>query len=107
MRAALAIREACSSAVTHPVLPQSAFTLSGSWGQYRVSKTRSALGSILAHALGTGPIAALSFLPHKLQSQPIPAERVMLMAPALESYALPVARQQAGGGGGGRRSRKD
>jgi hypothetical protein len=31
----------------------------------------------------------------------------MLMAPALESYALPVARQQAGGGGGGRRSRKD
>src|SRR5580704_1036103 len=101
MKSALVIREARSPAVTNSVLPQSAFTLSDSWGQYRVSKTRSALGSILAHALGIGAIAVFSFLPHKLQSQPIPVEGVMLIAPALESYALPVARQQAGGGGGG------
>jgi periplasmic protein TonB len=98
--AALPIREARSQK-PQAVLPQAAFTLSDTWSQYRVSKTRSALGSILAHTVCIGAIAAFSFFPHKVQSQSRPLERVTLIAPSLASYALPLAHTQAGGGGGG------
>jgi TonB family protein len=88
--------------VVAPVsLPAGAFTLSESWGQYKVSKTRSAVGSIIAHALIIGAVAAISSMPHSVQVTTRPPEHVTLIAPPLDSYALPVATQQAGGGGGG------
>jgi TonB family protein len=59
------------------------------------------VGSILVHALILAAIAAVSLAPHKVQAVVKPYERVTLIAPSLESYALPLATQQAGGGGGG------
>ena len=88
--------------VVAPVdLPPGAFTLSDSWGQYKVAKTRSAVGSIFAHALIIGVIAAISLIPHTVQVAAHPPEHVTLIAPPPESYALPVSTQQSGGGGGG------
>lgn len=95
------IREVRPRGISQPVLPPLAFTLSDSWGQYRVSKTRSALGSILAHVLVIAAIAAFALLPHKVLPQAKPVLTVTLIAPSLESYALPIAVKQAGGGGGG------
>ena len=99
--AALPVRELRSRTTSQSVLSPSAFTLSDSWGQYRVSKTRSALGSILAHVMIIGAILALTLLPHQVRSETKPVARVTLIAPSLESYALPLATKQAGGGGGG------
>jgi periplasmic protein TonB len=97
----LAARDVRRRVIPQPALSPSAFLLSDSWGQYRVSKTRSALGSILAHTVVVGAIAAVSFLPHKAQSEIKPTEAVTLIAPSPETYALPLATKQAGGGGGG------
>ncbi len=90
-----------SRVVTQSALPPGAFTLSESWGQYKVSKTRSAVGSIIAHALIVGAVAAVYLWPHPIQVAVRPPEHVTLIAPPPESYALPVATQQAAGGGGG------
>jgi protein TonB len=95
------IREVRLRAISQPILSPSAFTLSDSWGRDRVSTTRSALGSILAHALFIGVIAAFWFMPHEARPEPKPMATVTLIAPSLESYALPLAHKQAGGGGGG------
>jgi TonB family protein len=46
-------------------------------------------------------IAAFALLPHKALPQAKPVLTVTLIAPSLESYALPIAVKQAGGGGGG------
>jgi protein TonB len=99
--AALPVREVRLRVLSEPVLSPGAFTLSDSWGRSRVSTTRSALGSILAHALIIGAIAAFALLPHEVRSETKPIVRVTLIAPSLESYALPLAAKQAGGGGGG------
>jgi periplasmic protein TonB len=87
--------------VARPVLSPAAFTLSDSWGRQDVSTARSAVGSILVHALILGAIAVVSLIPHKVRAVVKPFERITLIAPSLESYALPLATQQAGGGGGG------
>ena len=99
--ATLPIRDVHRRIISQPVLSLSAFTPSDSWSGRGVSTTRSALGSILAHALFIGAIAAFSLWPHKVLSEARPIERVTLIAPFLESYALPLATKQAGGGGGG------
>ena len=99
--AALPIPDLRLRVISQPVLSPGAFTLSDSWGQYRVSTTRSALGSILAHMLFIGAVAAFWFMPHEARSEAKPMARVTLIAPSLESYALPLATKQAGGGGGG------
>lgn len=95
------LRPVRTRVVAQTALPPGVFTLSESWGQYKVSKTRSALGSIFAHALIIGAVAAISLAPHPVQVTERPPEKVTLIAPPPESYALPVATQQAGGGGGG------
>jgi protein TonB len=98
----LPIREVRRRVVPQPALPPGAFTFSDSWTQYRVSTpTRSAFGSILAHALFLAAIAGFWLMPHEVRPQPKPVARVTLIAPSLESYALPLATKQAGGGGGG------
>ena len=101
MGAALSVREVHLRVAPRPILPPGAFTLSDSWGRSGGSTTRSALGSILVHVLVIGAIAALTLLPHDVRSVAKPIERVTLIAPSLESYALPLATKQAGGGGGG------
>jgi TonB family protein len=95
----LPVREVRLQAISQSVLSPNAFTLSDSWGRHRVSTTRSALGSILVHALII--VAAFSLLSHEVQSEAKPILRVTLIAPSIESYALPIAVKQAGGGGGG------
>jgi protein TonB len=97
--AALPIREVRVRAISQPVISPNAFTLSDSWGRHRVSTTRSALGSFLVHALII--VAAFSLLTHEVRSEAKPVTRVTLIAPSLETYALPLATKQAGGGGGG------
>jgi len=97
--ATLPLREMRLPAISQPVLSPNAFTLSDSWGRHRVSTTRSAVGSILVHALVI--VAAFSLLTHEVRSEARPVARVTLIAPSIESYALPVAIKQAGGGGGG------
>jgi protein TonB len=99
--ATLPIQEVRLRANSHPALSHAAFTLNDSWGRHRASTTTSVLGSILAHTFFIGAIVAFSLLPHKVLSQAKPVERVTLIAPSIESYALPFARRQAGGGGGG------
>jgi TonB family protein len=97
----LPVREIRHRGSSQPVLPPLAFALSDSWGQYRVAKTRSALGSILAHVLVIAAIAAFALFPHKVLPEAKPVLTVTLIAPSLESYALLIATKQAGGGGGG------
>lgn len=97
----LLIREVRDPVISQPVLSQQAFTLCDSWGHSRARTTRSALGSILAHALFIGATAVFSFLPRAVESAAKPVERVTLIAPSIESYALRLAPKQAGGGGGG------
>lgn len=97
--ARLPIREVRVRAISQPVLSPNAFTLSDSWGRHGVSTTRSALGSILVHALII--VAAFSLLTHEVRSEARPVARVTLIAPSIESYALPLATKQSGGGGGG------
>jgi protein TonB len=97
--ATLPIREVRLRAILQPVLSPNAFTLSDSWGRHRVSRTRSALGSFLVHALII--VAAFSLLTHEVRSEAKPVTRITLIAPFIESYALPLATKQAGGGGGG------
>ena len=99
--ATLPLREIRRQAISQPPLPPGAFTLGDSWGRSKGLTTRSALGSILAHTLFIAAIACFSFLPRPVQSEAKPMARVTLIAPSLESYALPVATKQAGGGGGG------
>lgn len=96
-----AFRPVRTRVVSPAALPPAAFTLSESWGQYKVSKTRSALGSIVAHALIIGIVAAVSLIPHTVQTAVRPPEHVVLIAPPMDSYTLPVSKVQAGGGGGG------
>ena len=98
---ALPVREVRRRVAPRPVLSPGAFTLSDSWGRQDASTTRSALGSILVHAVIIAGIAALSLMPHTVRPVVKPYERVTLIAPSLESYALPLATKQAGGGGGG------
>ena len=95
------LREVRPRVLPQTVFSPAAFTLSDTWGQYRVSKTRSAFGSVMVHALVAGAIAGVMMLPHHVEVQAKPLEHVTLIAPPLESYALPLAREQAGGGGGG------
>lgn len=97
--ATLPLREVRLRAISQPALSPNAFTLSDSWGRHRVSTTRSALGSILVHALII--VAALSLLSREVRSEAKPLQRVTLIAPSIESYVLPLAIKQAGGGGGG------
>jgi periplasmic protein TonB len=101
--AMLPIREVRRRVVSQPVLPPSAFTLSDSWGRSGVSATRSAVGSILVHALIIAGIFWLLSLSNNNEVRSIvrPIETVTLIAPSPESYALPVATKQAAGGGGG------
>jgi periplasmic protein TonB len=99
--AAPTFRPVRTRVVAQPALPQSAFMLSDSWGQYKVSKGRSAVGSIVIHGLIIWAIAAISLVPHSIQAVAHPPEHVTLIAPPMDSYTLPVAKQQAGGGGGG------
>ena len=99
--ATLPVREVRRRVVSRPVLSPSAFTLSDSWDRSGVSRTRRVLGSILVHALFIGAIAAVMLLPHQVRSEAKPVVRVTLIAPSLESYALPIATKQAAGGGGG------
>jgi protein TonB len=101
LSATFLVREVHHRVILQPALAQGAFTLSDSWGQYKVSKTRSTLGSILVHALFVGVVLAFWLLPQSVRSAVKPIESVTLIAPSLESYALPLATQQAGGGGGG------
>ena len=75
------IRPVRTRVIEQSALPAGAFMLSDSWGQYRVSKTRSAVGSIFAHALIIGGVAALSLVPHQVQVQSKPVESVTLIAP--------------------------
>jgi protein TonB len=93
------IREVRLRAVSQPVLSPNAFTLSDTWGRHGVSTTRSALGSFLVHALII--VAAFSLLTREVRSEAKSVARVTLIAPSIESYALPLATKQAGGGGGG------
>ena len=95
------IREVRIRAIPQPVLSPSAFTLSDSWERSGGSRTRSALGSILAHLLVIAAIVAFTLMPHAVRSEAKPIDRVTLIAPSLESYALPISTKQAGGGGGG------
>jgi len=97
----LVVREGLRLITSRPLLPPGAFTLSDSWGRSGVSTRRSALGSIMAHTLLIGAFVAFSLMPHTVLSEAKPMERVTLIAPSLESYALPLATKQAGGGGGG------
>jgi periplasmic protein TonB len=89
--------------ISQPVLSPAAFTLSDSWGRSGVSATRSAVGSILVHALIIAGIFWLLSLSTNNEVRPIvkPIETVTLIAPSPESYALRVATKQAAGGGGG------
>jgi protein TonB len=97
--ATLPLREVRVRAISQPVLSPNAFTLSDSWGRHRVSTTRSALGSFLVHALII--VAAFSLLAREVRSEAKPVTRITLIAPSIESYALPLATKQAAGGGGG------
>jgi TonB family protein len=71
------------------------------WGQYNNYRSSGLVGSVAVHVLILGLILAGTIYGHQAVTRVVPQETVTLIAPSLDSYALPVARKVVSGGGGG------
>jgi protein TonB len=70
------------------------------WGQYNNYRSNGLVASAIVHIALVGLILGLTFAPSVVPKVE-PHETVTLIAPSLDSYALPVATKIASGGGGG------
>src|SRR5258706_12206742 len=71
------------------------------WGQFNNYRSNGLAGSAVVHAVLLALLLASATLGHQVVQKVEQHETVTLIAPSLDSYALPVAKKIASGGGGG------
>jgi TonB family protein len=71
------------------------------WGQYNNYRANGVVTSVIVHVCLLGLLLSGALFSHQVVAKVAPRETVTLIAPPLESYALPVAKKVVGGGGGG------
>lgn len=71
------------------------------WGHYNNYRSNGLVGSAIVHAVILAAVLGGTLLGHKVVTQIQQHETVTLIAPSLDSYALPVAKKVVSGGGGG------
>jgi periplasmic protein TonB len=71
------------------------------WGRYNNYRTNGIVTSAIVHVVLLGLLLSGALFSHQVAAKVLPHEHVTLIAPPLESYALPVAKKVVGGGGGG------
>jgi TonB family protein len=71
------------------------------WGSYNNYRSNGIVTSAIVHICLLGVILSGALFGHQVVAKIAPMEHVTLIAPPLESYALPVAKKVVGGGGGG------
>lgn len=71
------------------------------WGQYNNYRSNGVAMSAVIHICVLGLILATATLGHQVIAKAPVHETVTLIAPSLDSYALPVAKKVVSGGGGG------
>jgi protein TonB len=86
---------------TQPARKQQSFAPEEIWGQYNNYRSSGLAGSVVVHMLLLAGIVALATVGHQVVQLPKQREIVTLIAPSLDSYALPVAKKVVSGGGGG------
>src|SRR5216684_4101860 len=69
------------------------------WGQFNNYRSNGLYGSAIVHVVFLGLILLTATFGHQVVQKVQPHETVMLIAPSLDSYALPVAKKIASGGG--------
>jgi TonB family protein len=90
-----------------PVNPRSKFAAEkrtgpdAIWGHYNNYRSNGLVGSAIVHVALVGLILGVTLLAPKQVPRVQPHETVTLVAPSLDSYALPVSTKVASGGGGG------
>lgn len=76
------------------------------WGHYNNYRFAGLKGSAIVHAVILGLIFGSAVFGHRVVQQVKKEEHVTLIAPSLDTYALPTSKAEVkGGGGGGERSR--
>ncbi len=81
--------------------PQKALGPDAIWGQFNNYRSNGLAGSAAVHIVFVALILASATLGHQVVQKVQEHETVTLIAPSLDSYALPVAKKVASGGGGG------
>lgn len=71
------------------------------WGQYNNYRADGVAVSAVVHAMFIGVLVASAVFSRPIVQPAAPQEVVTLIAPAPDSYALPVSKQVISGGGGG------
>jgi periplasmic protein TonB len=71
------------------------------WGHYNNYRTNGVVLSALVHVGLLGLILSGVFVGHQIAVKIAPRETVTLIAPSLDSYALPTSKKIVSGGGGG------
>jgi periplasmic protein TonB len=71
------------------------------WGQFNNYRSNGLAGSVIVHIVFVALILATATFGHQVVEKAQEHETVTLIAPSLDSYALPVAKTIASGGGGG------
>jgi len=71
------------------------------WGQFNNYRSNGLYGSAIVHVVFVGLVLLTATFGHQVVQKVQPHETVTLIAPSLDSYALPVAKKIASGGGGG------
>jgi len=71
------------------------------WGQYNNYRANGVAVSAILHAAFMGLLVASTVFSHQIVQRVAPREIVTLIAPAPDSYALPVSKNEVSGGGGG------
>jgi TonB family protein len=84
-----------------PLRVQSAIAPDEIWGQYNNYRSNGLVGSAVVHAVLLGLLLAGATFGHQVVQQVQQREVVTLIAPSLDSYALPTAKKVVSGGGGG------
>jgi len=71
------------------------------WGQFNNYRSNGLMGSAIVHIAVLGLILSGVTFSHQVVQQVEKHETVTLIAPSLDSYAMPVAKKVVSGGGGG------
>jgi periplasmic protein TonB len=71
------------------------------WGRYNNYRANGIVTSAIVHLVLLGLLLSGALFGHQIVAKVLPRETVTLIAPPLESYALPVAKKVVSGGGGG------
>ena len=78
-----------------------AFAPDAIWGQYNNYRTNGVVVSAIVHVAVLGLLLSGAFFGHQIVQKVASHQTVTLIAPSLDSFALPVSKKVVSGGGGG------